>query len=316
MKQNLIKQSLKLTLKGAVKPIMGSKLPVGFQRKWLEWLSSIPPVSTAIPKEVIVTRQSMGHIQSEKVSYTKTKELSGKVILYLHGGAFYLGSAKTHRSITSHLSKITGFPVFAPEYRLAPEHPFPAALDDAMACFHWLIEEGIAAKDIIIAGDSAGGGLTVATCLGIAKKEWPMPGALILFSPWVNLLMSETDSLDDKIDPLLSWDFVRKGAHQYLHGRLPDHSLQMDFQAANNPLISVIKAELKTLPPTLIQFGSEEILKPQIKAFIKQLDKYKVSYLSQEYEKLWHVFQLHAGLMTEADHALMEVSAFLDTHLD
>ena len=136
-------------------------------------------------------------------------------VLYLHGGAYCVGSPATHRAVTSHLARAASIPVFAIDYRLAPENPFPAATDDALEAYRWLLDNGYAASDIFIAGDSAGGGLTLATALQIRELSLPTPAGLILLSPWADLTHPEKTAANQPDDVMLSWATLEHSERLY-----------------------------------------------------------------------------------------------------
>lgn len=171
-------------------------------------------------------------------------------LLYLHGGAYIAGSTQGYRGLVAEIGKVLGLAAFAPDYRLAPEAPFPAAVDDAVAAYGALLAQGIPASRIVIAGDSAGGGLTLATLVKLRADGAPLPAAGFLISPWADLSCSvgtmETKAAED---PSLDQAGLWQSAAHYLAG-----------QDAAHPLASPVNADLAGLPPLLVQVGSAEIL--------------------------------------------------------
>jgi monoterpene epsilon-lactone hydrolase len=220
--------------------------------------------------------------------------------LYLHGGGYCTGAPSTHRAITGHLAKLCGASVFAPDYRLAPEHPFPAAVDDAVAAFRGLVAGGAEPDRIVIAGDSAGGGLSVATALRLRELGVPMPRALVLFSPWVDLTLEQAGPAPPG-EVMLSIEWVGECARAYVVGHDP-----------RLPLISPVGADLRGLPPTLIQVGTDELLLNDSRRLRRKLeaDGVRVSY--EEFPARWHVFQANAGVLADANRALETVARFVD----
>lgn len=174
----------------------------------------------------------------------------GKAILYLHGGGYVLGSPRTHRGLVAHLAMDAGVEAFALDYRLAPEHPCPAAIDDAFAAYEKLLKNGYDPKRLAIAGDSAGGGLTLATAQRIRDRGLPQPAALALISPWVNLEQTGASyAMRKDVDPMLTKEALDDFAKDYLNGA-----------SAKDPVASPLFGDFKGLPPMLIQVGDAEVL--------------------------------------------------------
>jgi epsilon-lactone hydrolase len=198
-----------------------------------------------LPREVKFRDGTIGGIPGE---WAETAKAAKATMLYIHGGGFVACSPVTHRPITAALAK-RGFRVFAPAYRLAPEHPFPAALDDTMGAYKQLLKTGIAPEDVVVSGDSAGGGLATALLLKAREDGLPMPAGLYLLSPWLD--MATTAPSYDKFgahDLIVSRDEIRRLATAYLGGK-PD-----------NAFTSPVRGDPTGLPPTLIQVSSEEVL--------------------------------------------------------
>jgi len=172
------------------------------------------------------------------------------VILYLHGGAYVQRTPVFHHRYTTNLANITKTRVLLVDYRLAPEHPFPAALEDAYAAYLWLLQQNYSPQKIVIAGDSAGGGLAVATLLYARDRSLPLPACAVLMSPWLDLAGTGNSIIRlSAADPQLSWENLEKSAQSY-YGKYPP----------THPLISPLYADLKGLPPMLIIAGGTEIL--------------------------------------------------------
>jgi len=239
-----------------------------------------------IPGEV-VSQRSGGHTAADRV------------VLYLHGGAYCVGSPQTHRAITGRLARCADAQVFAVDYRLAPEHPFPAALDDAVAAFRGLLAAGFESRRITLAGDSAGGGLAVATAVRLRELGLASPGALVLLSPWVDLAREHPEP-PLPIEVMLSGAWIAECARHYLAGR-----------AATEPLASPITADLRGLPPTLIQVGTDETLHDDSQRLHAALIAANVVSELQVYPRRWHVFHANAGLLADADRALARAGAFI-----
>jgi acetyl esterase/lipase len=219
-------------------------------------------------------------------------------ILYLHGGGYVSGSPATHRAITGQLAARCRARVFVADYRLAPEHPFPAALDDAVAAYLGLLADGVAPASVVIAGDSAGGGLAVATAVRLRDETRPLPRVLVLFSPWTDLTLGQLAPVADEI--MLSRPWMEEAARLYAgHGDL------------RHPLVSPVFAALQGLPPTLLQVGTDELLLDDSRRLFRRLQDSGVAARLEEYPRRWHVFQLHAGVLADADRALDRVARFV-----
>ncbi|MGH8452957.1 MAG: alpha/beta hydrolase, partial [Nevskiales bacterium] len=241
--QTFLRSLLSWSLRLLLKPVFSGWMPIKLQRLWLRVMSasSLPPRGTRA--EVI----DMNGIRAERVT---TPQSGSHVVLFLHGGGYCIGSTRTHRPLAAHIARAAGAVSYVPEYRLAPEHPHPAALDDAMAAYRWLLSQDCKSTQIAIGGDSAGGGLAIATAVAIRDAGLPLPTALILISPWIDLTLSgDNANTHARRDPMLSHSIVALWSRLYL-GTHP----------ANHPLCSPLFAKLKGLPPMLIQVGSEEIL--------------------------------------------------------
>ena len=187
---------LRWTLRLLLKPVFSPRFSIAFQRRWLAGLARI-----ALPtRGIAIEAGRAGGVPGEWCRRRVGASRPGSV-LYLHGGAYCVGSPVTHRALTSRLARVLGLPVFAADYRLAPEHPFPAGLDDALAAYRALRADG----PVILAGDSAGGGLALATALALRDAGEPAPAALVLFSPWVDLAMDEPLPPEPRGEAMLSW---------------------------------------------------------------------------------------------------------------
>lgn len=227
------------------------------------------------------------------------------VILYFHGGVYVIGSAAFSVPLVGDLVRRTGTKAITLEYRLAPEHPYPAAVEDARAAYEGLLAQGIAPDQIALAGESAGGGLAVATLLALREAGVPLPACGYLMSPYVDLTLSgETLAEKRELDPILSPDGLR--------ARVPDYVGGAD---ASDPFISPIFGDLGELPPLLIQVGSHEILLSDALRLAGRAAISDVPVTLDVTPGVPHVFQAYAGLLDEAGAALDRASDFLKTHL-
>ena len=289
---------LKALLRSLVKPMFGPPLSYPLQRVWLNAMSAV----SIKPRKTQLKSMNVLGVPVQQVSNAATPgSPEENVILYLHGGAYCIGSAKTHGGLTANLAKKCRAKVFVPEYRLAPEHAMPAAIDDCLNCYEWLLSEGHKPSQIIIAGDSAGAGLVMATALRLKEKNLAQPAGLVLMSPWVDLTLENLNKVNDKVDPLLRWTNLKPAAKLYLNGADP-----------KDPLASAIFADLSGLAPMLIQVGSEEILLGDAQKLYDQAQKCQVDVSFNLYQQGWHVFQLQAGLLNMADQAIDEISLFIE----
>jgi acetyl esterase/lipase len=223
------------------------------------------------------------------------------VILYFHGGGYVLGSAFGHRELLGRLAATTGMRCLAVDYRLAPEHPFPAALEDGLSAWRWLRqEEDIPARRIFLAGDSAGGGLAVAVLLRLREVGEECPAGAVLFSPWVDLTLSGA-SIQEKAgrDPILTANFLADCARHYA-GTTP----------LTNPLLSPLFADLHGLPPLMIHVGTEEILLDDARRLADAAESAGVSVRLHIWPGMFHVFPL-LPFAPEARQALEEAAAFV-----
>ena len=213
-------------------------------RRGLNLLGNVVPVAGG----VTVEKTQVNGLRSEW--HRPRTAAAGKVMLYLHGGAYVLGGCASHRHLVSYLAKEGQVDALLPEYRLAPEHPFPAAVEDAVEVFCWLLDNGYDAGDIIVAGDSAGGGLSVSMMLALRDRELPLPAAAFLLSPWLDLSASgESMQTREDHDPWFSPTDIPIVARYYCRE-----------DQIRDPLVSPVYADMRGIPPTHIQVGDDEIL--------------------------------------------------------
>ena len=248
-------------------------------------------------------------IQSEKVT---ANGVSGefisapgadaaRCIYYLHGGGYVIGNVNTHRVLAYDLSKASGARVLSMDYRLAPEHPFPAGLEDAVAGYQWLLESGVAPEHVVIAGDSAGGGLTVATLLALRDRGIALPAAAVCFSPWVDLL-GEGESMTSRaeVDPMVQKEALLWYTDLYMAGGDP-----------KDPLASPLYADLSGLPPVLIQVGDAETLLDDSTRLADRMKAAGVEVELEVWDRMIHVWQLFAPILSEGHEAVAKAGAFI-----
>jgi len=222
------------------------------------------------------------------------------VIFYLHGGGYVSCTPQTHRPITTALARLARCPVFSLDYRLAPEHPFPAAVDDATAAFRWLVASGVPANKIAVAGDSAGGGLVLAMMLRLRSSGHALPGCGVCLAPWVDLTAADAYRNSGSCSMFQPAD-VASFAGLYLNGA-----------AANTPEASPLFADLRGLPPLLIQVSSTELLLDDALRLHEKARRCGVACTLKVYPGLPHVWQLLTPLIPEGKLALMEIVSFIE----
>lgn len=223
------------------------------------------------------------------------------VILYLHGGAYVSGSARTHRTMVSYLARASGMRAVMPNYRLAPEDPFPAGLEDCVAVYRQLLADGLSPSEIVIAGDSAGGGMTMATLLTLRDASDPMPAAAVLISPWLDLTGSgESAQTRNDHDPLFRVEEMPKAAAHYAPPELH-----------RSPLVSPVFADVHNLPPLLIHVGDHEILLSDSTRITEKVIEAGGSVHLKVWPEMWHVFHYFVRRMPEANRALDDMGRWL-----
>jgi monoterpene epsilon-lactone hydrolase len=224
-----------------------------------------------------------------------------RCVYYLHGGGYVIGSVATHRILAYDLSKASGVRVLSMEYSLAPEHPFPAGLEDAVAGYKWLLQSGIAPEHIAIAGDSAGGGLAVATLLALRDRGIPLPAAAVCFSPWVDLEgAGESMSSRADVDPM-----VQKAGLLWYTG------LYMAGGDPRDPLASPLHGALSGLPSMLIQVGDCETLLDDATRLAERLRAAGVPVELDVWDRMIHVWQLFAPILSEGRDAIDKAGVFI-----
>jgi acetyl esterase/lipase len=222
-------------------------------------------------------------------------------LLYLHGGGYVIGSIASHRHLASELGRAAGVPALAIDYRMAPENPFPAAVEDALAAYRWLLDQGIAANRIAVAGDSAGGGLTVALLIAIKEAGLPQPACAVPISPWVDMAATG-GTMDSKAasDPMVQRQALLDWAALYLAGK-----------PATTPLAAPIHADLSGLAPMLIQVGSEETLLDDALMLAARAGHAQVPVTLEIAPEMIHVWHFFHPILGEARRAIADAGAFM-----
>jgi epsilon-lactone hydrolase len=255
------------------------------------------------PRGTKVTKHEVGGVKAVRVSTPRS--LADRHILYLHGGAYINGSPSHYRDFIWRIADVTSSTVLCIDYRLAPEHPFPAALDDAVAAYHWLLADGATPRRMAVVGDSAGGGLTFGTLLRLRDEGTPMPAAAVALSPWTDLaLTSESMHTNAHVEAMLNPAQAPALAACYLGGADPRH-----------PYASPLYGDHAGLPPTLIHVGSEEVL---LDDAVRMAERMRAAGCSVELE-IWprmpHVWHLFARVLPEARKAVARIGAFVQREM-
>ena len=269
------------------------------QRASMERLSKLAAINTGM----IYERNLVGDIPTEW-AIPEFAHRKDKVILYCHGGGYTCGGLGYARILAGKLAYYTGLETLAFEYRLAPENPYPSAIEDAIAIWNHLLFLGYGAKNIIIAGDSAGGNLALEICLILKITERFLPGGLILMSPWTD--MTATSSSYEKykdLDPLLTLEYILDVRKAYAGS----------YADTRDPSFSPLFGDLSELPPTLIQVGSNEILRSDSEQLYKNMRKQNVPCSLEVYKGGWHVFQQMP--ISKATKAMEDVKIFMDKYI-
>ncbi len=255
-----------------------------------------------LPPDVRVERADIAGVPCEWLTPPGAAE--DAVLLYLHGGGYVIGSANTHRELAARIARAAGVRALVLEYRLAPEHPFPAAVEDASRAYRGLVERGFAPHRLAIGGDSAGGGLTVATLVKVRDEGLPMPAAAVLLSPWTDLAGTGA-SLTERasLDPIVQREPLLQMASLYLAGA-----------DARNPLASPLYADLRRLPPMLIQVGTWETLYDDAARLAERAQAAGVEVAFEPWDEAIHVWQLFAAA-PEAREATERIGGFLRERL-
>jgi monoterpene epsilon-lactone hydrolase len=223
------------------------------------------------------------------------------VVLYLHGGGYIIGSLKSHRDVAARLGSAAGVRTLLIDYRLAPEHVFPAALDDALTAYRWLLANGKKPEHIVLAGDSAGGGLALALLQALRDRNVPMPAGAILLSPWTDLVGTvESRTTRDGVDPIFTGEAVNALGRIY-----------PGAENAHNPLISPIHADLHGFPPLLIDVGNDEVLLDDALQVAEHARAVDIPVELTVWDGMWHVFQQYAAALPEGQQSLEKIGRFI-----
>lgn len=288
--RSLVKISLRSTFK------LGSRLPL--------------PLTTLratmeLGAKLFLARQDIQakHIKLASVDAmcVTPKQTAKRVILHLHGGAFFAGSSNTHHAMATELAARCHAAVYMLDYRRAPEHAYPAALDDSLMAYHALLGQGWMPEQIFLGGDSGGCAHILSLAIALRDQNLPPPAGLIMLSPFVDLTLSlPSVAANAKRDPMVTAHALRRGADAY-RGKI----------AANDPRVSPLFARLQDLPPLLIQAGSEEIICDDAIQLAQRIQAVGGAATCHLYHGMWHNFQMFNRLIADAEDALEEIASFI-----
>lgn len=267
------------------------------RRRHLDRIGQRMPVLDGVRCEGV----KLGELRGEWLYPSETK--NDRMFIYLHGGAYQMGSIKSHRAMVSRMVQTCHSPALLLEYRLAPEHPFPAAIEDVCLVYQQLLQTYQDAS-LIIVGDSAGGGLALASTLFLKAQEMPLPKALVLISPWVDLTGEQTslDTLANK-DPILNKRDIIRFAKDYFQEESPQ-----------NPLVSPLYGDLSQLPPTLIQVGTHEVLLGEAKILHQKMEEVNSPVELEVWKNMFHVWHFAGEKLPEAQKAFKKIHTFLEKY--
>lgn len=269
-----------------------TRLPIEVQRKVMEPVERPAVHGSRFERIVVAGVPSAFCVPRE--------ETADSVVLYLHGGGYATGSLRSHKDLVDRLAHASGGRVLAIDYRLAPEHPFPAALEDSLRAYRWLLESGVPASKIVIAGDSAGGGLTLSTLFCLRDAGQPLPAGAALISPWVDVDSSRPSMFENA-----RWDYVsRDGLRDFARFFTERHNRK-------NPLVSPVYGDFSGLPPLLVHAGEVEGLRDDAVAVHEKAVEAGVTSELKIWQDMIHAFHVIAAICPPGREAIAEMGAFV-----
>ena len=294
----MISQELEGVIRGIRENAPEEEPTIEEMRANLEAVTLLFPLAKDIECEPV----DVGGIPGEWIIAPGGEE--NRIILYLHGGGYVMGSINTHREMVSHISRAAKARILIIDYRLAPEYPFPAAVEDSTAAYRWLLKQGIDPGRIVIAGDSAGGGLTVATLVALRDEGGPLPAAAVCLSPWVDMeAIGQSMTTKAEEDPMVQREAIIRMGEAYLGGA-----------DARTPLAAPLYADLTGLPPILIQVGTSETLLDDATRLAERAKEAGVDITLEPWEEMIHVWQFYASMVPEAKKAVKDIGNFILRH--
>jgi monoterpene epsilon-lactone hydrolase len=256
-------------------------------------------ISEHVARDVTCEAVDAGGVPAEWIAAPGA--IADRVIFYLHGGGYVLGSINTHRAMIARIARVSNARALAIDYRLAPEHPFPAAVEDATGAYKWLLAQGIKPAKIVIAGDSAGGGLALATLIALRDAKQPLPAGCVPISPWTDL-EGTGESIRSKAakDPMVQQDNLAGSAKQYIGNADP-----------KNPLVSPLHADYRGMPPMLIHVGEAEILLDDATRVAERAKQAGVEVQLEVWDDMIHVWHVFAKILPEGQQAIDKIGKFV-----
>jgi monoterpene epsilon-lactone hydrolase len=268
------------------------------QRATIEANSTCYP----LPQDIRCQPVEAGGVPAEWITTPESDE--ERIIYYLHGGGYIAGSITSHREVTSRLARAAQARALLIDYRLAPENPFPAAVEDAVSGYRWLLSQGVNPDRVVIAGDSAGGGLAAATIVALRDAGEPLPAAAVALSPWADMeCLGESMVTRAEADPMVSRDALLNMAKHYLGNNDP-----------RTPLASPIYADLSGLPPLLVQVGTAEVLHDDATRLAERAESAGVEVVLEPWGDMVHVWHSFAAILPEGQQAIERVGEFVHQH--
>jgi len=288
----------RLVIRLYLAPAFAREDPVSAVRSSIGTVSRLAP----LPAGTVVEKADVPGMDAEWVTGPGADPKKGCALLYIHGGAFFSGSPATHRELAARISGAAGLPALVIDYRLAPEHRFPAALDDCVAAYNWLIKKGFAPEKLAIGGDSAGGCLTMMTLLTLREKRVPLPAAALLISPLTDAVNFDGESY-----------LTRAGADPWFDPKDVGRQLAIFTGTGKNrpAILSPVRADLAGLPPLLVQVGNDEMLLSDSTCLVERARKAGVDATVRIYDHMYHDFQMFGVIVPEARGAIAEIRTFL-----
>ena len=277
------------------RPIESPDIPIEQARATFDAVANM----FVLPDDVVREPADVDGTPGEWISTPTAQD--GLTLLYLHGGGYVIGSINSHRDLISRLARAAGARALAINYRLAPEHPFPAAVEDATKAYRWLLRQGVRPENTVVAGDSAGGGLTVATLVALRDAGVQLPAAAVCLSPWTDMEgIGESATTRKAADPMIDPEGGLAQARLYLGDADP-----------RTPLASPIYADLSGLPPMLIHVGDAEVLLDDSTRLAERAKAAGVDVTLEVWDHMIHVWQFFAAILPEGQQAIDRIGAFV-----
>ncbi len=296
LQSRVAQRALPAFIRATIRPLWASTMPVPRLRRITEALLR----NGLVPRAAHVRDTMLGGRTCELI--TPATGASEQVLFFVHGGGYVVCSPRTHRPLTSRIGLALNATTYVPTYRLAPEDPYPAGLDDVHRSYTALLAKGVAPEHITLAGDSAGGGMALALALRLRDRGEPLPARMLLISPWVDLaLQGESLQRNAEADPMLSLPWIYAKTPLYLANT-----------PADDPGASPLYADLSGLPPTLVQVGTEEILLSDSERLAERAEACGWPLSLTIWDGMWHDFQMLADLLPEANAAIAAMAEFVE----